>query len=173
MNLRMTINHSGLPVHHANGPPGANLVRSHLATEDRPLLKRQGSTPHWLRLHTNNIIPWGLVAGSLQQEKIPSKRQRRRKTPQPMPVRMGYTDPIQTGSGFAPVSVRKGSLRPCQPQRHQATGSQYPCERIPLQCGKTLKTRPRQFLVFKCLEKPMLNNVFLAVTEKQSEKMTH
>jgi hypothetical protein len=74
MNLRMTINHSGLPVHHANGPPGANLVRSHLATEDRPLLKRQGSTPHWLRLHTDNIIPWGLVAGSLQQEKIPSKK---------------------------------------------------------------------------------------------------
>ncbi len=74
MNLRMTINHSRLPGPSLNGPPGANLVRSHLATEDRPLLKRQGSTPHWLRLHTGNIIPWGLVAGSLQQEKIPSKK---------------------------------------------------------------------------------------------------
>ncbi len=106
-----TVPPSGPPGLWLNEPPGANPVWSHLATEDRHLPKRQGSSPHWLRL-----IPWGLVAGSLQQEKIPSHRKRHNKMPQPTPGHRRFINPMRISSGFAPVSVHKGGLRPYQPQ---------------------------------------------------------
>ncbi len=135
-----------------NEPPGANLVRSHLAAEDRQLSKRQGSSPHRLR-----IILWGLVAGSLQQGKIPSHKAKACQNTSPRQIIGNLSIPYRLVAGSQQWAFTKRGLRPYQPQKSPAIGTQYPC---------AIAT----FLVFKCLEKPMLNEAFRPMTEKHSGK---